>query len=177
MAQVDLIMPKMGESIMEATILNWVKKEGDQVDVDDTILEIATDKVDSEVPSPVAGTIKKILFQVDDVVPIGEVIAVIEVAAGAEVSDSPSVAPAHPETNKAAEVITSDMASNPVIATATEVQASDYGESERFYSPLVRAIAEKEHIGIAELDTIPGTGQKGRVTKKDMPSLLETSRQ
>ena len=173
MAQVDLIMPKMGESIMEATILNWVKQEGDQVDVDDTILEIATDKVDSEVPSPVAGTIKKILFQVDDVVPIGEVIAIIEVAAGAEVSNSPSVAPSNPEIPKAAEAITADITTNPVIAAPPAAPASDYGESERFYSPLVRAIAEKEHIGVAELDSIPGTGKKGRVTKKDMEAYLK----
>ena len=173
MAQVDLIMPKMGESIMEATILNWVKQEGDQVDVDDTILEIATDKVDSEVPSPVAGTIKKILFQVDDVVPIGEVIAIIEVAAGAEVSNSPSVAPSNPEIPKAAEAITADITTNPVIAAPPAAPASNYGESERFYSPLVRAIAEKEHIGVAELDSIPGTGKKGRVTKKDMEAYLK----
>ncbi|MEL6274884.1 MAG: dihydrolipoamide acetyltransferase family protein [Bacteroidota bacterium] len=174
MVQVDLIMPKMGESIMEATILNWVKQEGDQVDVDDTILEIATDKVDSEVPSPVAGTIKKILFQVDDVVPIGEIIAIIEVAAGAEVNDSPSVAPTQSTTPQATEAITKDIETNVVLATAPQaVQTSDYGESERFYSPLVRAIAEKEHIGLAELESIPGSGKKGRVTKKDMEAYLK----
>ena len=90
MAQVELVMPKMGESIIEATILNWVKQVGDTVEVDDTVLEIATDKVDSEVPSPVDGTISKILFEADAVVAVGEVIAIIETEAGAEVADSPA---------------------------------------------------------------------------------------
>ncbi len=92
MAQVELIMPKMGESIIEATILNWVKQVGDTVEIDDTVLEIATDKVDSEVPSPVAGTLREIRFAVDDTVAVGEVIALIETEAGAQVTASPAVA-------------------------------------------------------------------------------------
>ena len=96
MAQVELIMPKMGESIIEATILNWVKQGGDTVEVDDTILEIATDKVDSAVPSPVEGTISKILFEVDATVAVGEVIAFIETEAGAEVQASPATGASAP---------------------------------------------------------------------------------
>ena len=96
MAEVELIMPKMGESIMEATILKWLKKEGDAVSVDEPVLEIATDKVDSEVPSPFAGTVKKILFDVNDVVPVGKVIAVLETPNGATAKPSPAVA-AKPE--------------------------------------------------------------------------------
>lgn len=173
MAQVDIIMPKMGESIMEATILNWVKQEGDTVDVDDTILEIATDKVDSEVPSPVAGTITKVLFKVDDVVPIGEVIAVIETEAGAEVSASPSVADtAEKSAPKPAEV-ESAPTPQPAVATSPAPTATDFQGSDRFYSPLVRAMADKERIGLAELDKIPGSGKDGRVNKQDMIAYLK----
>lgn len=180
MAQVELIMPKMGESIMEATILNWVKQEGDAVEVDDTVLEIATDKVDSEVPSPVAGVLKKILFQVDDVVAIGQPIALIETAAGAEVSASPSVsevaAPVPPEpavekpTPAAPQPVPAAATSSPAAASPASVTEST---DERFYSPLVRAMAEKERIGSAELSAIPGSGKNGRVTKKDMEAYLK----
>lgn len=170
MAQVELIMPKMGESIMEATILNWVKQEGDTVDVDDTILEIATDKVDSEVPSPVAGTISKILFKVDDVVAIGQTIAIIETEAGAEVAAAPMVSTTV-ETPAAAKVETPAPAA-PAPAPQP-VAAVTNPDDERFYSPLVRAIAEKENIGAAELSSIPGTGKNGRVTKKDMQAYLK----
>lgn len=166
-------MPKMGESIIEATILNWVKQVGDTVEVDDTVLEIATDKVDSEVPSPVDGTISKILFEVDAVVAVGQVIAIIETEAGAEVADSPatggavadeapSPAPAKPTPAPAA-------APAPKPAPAPAV-ASTEG---RFYSPLVRTIAQKENIGQAELDSIPGTGANGRVNKADMMAYLK----
>lgn len=173
MAQVELIMPKMGESIMEATILNWVKQEGEQVEVDDTILEIATDKVDSEVPSPVAGTLKKILFQIDDVVAIGQVIAIIETEAGAEVSSSPTVAPAG-EQAPTQEAEKKEAAKAPAVAApATSTGHTVSPDDDRFYSPLVRSIAEKENIGTAELEAIPGTGKNGRVTKKDMAAYLK----
>lgn len=174
MAQVDIIMPKMGESIMEATILNWVKQEGDTVDIDDTILEIATDKVDSEVPSPVAGTITKIRFKVDDVVPIGEIIATIETEDGAKVSASPSVSEANekPAPPQAAEPKPAAIqAPAPVASPAAAVPV--FQESDRFYSPLVRAMAEKERIGLVELDQIPGSGKDGRVNKQDMIAYLK----
>jgi 2-oxoglutarate dehydrogenase E2 component (dihydrolipoamide succinyltransferase) len=167
MAQVELIMPKMGESIMEATILKWVKNVGDAVDVDETILEIATDKVDSEVPSPVKGVIKEIFFQVDDVVEIEKVVAIIATE-GEEVSSIPVPAPAvekAPVANGQKEP-----ASVPTVAVASNEVAT----SDRFYSPLVKNIAKQENISVAELETIPGSGAQGRVTKKDMLDYLSS---
>ncbi|TXF88779.1 2-oxo acid dehydrogenase subunit E2 [Neolewinella aurantiaca] len=181
MALVELIMPKMGESIIEATILNWVKQVGDSVEVDDTILEIATDKVDSEVPSPVDGTISKILFDVDATIAVGEVIALIETEAGAEVSASPatggSAAPATPEPAPAPPAPAAP-APQPVAAPAaapksTPATATVANSAGRFYSPLVRTIAKAEHISQAELDQIPGSGKDGRVNKADMMAYLK----
>ena len=181
MAQVELIMPKMGESIMEATILNWVKKEGDEVEMDETILEIATDKVDSEVPSPVAGRIAKILFQVDDTVEIGKVIAIIETEGeNATPAATPSVAePAKEEQAPAASAEPATPAPKPTPAVVAPQQqpvpatASVSSTDNRFYSPLVRNIAKQEGIGQAELDGIAGSGKDGRVTKKDILAYLE----
>lgn len=172
MAQVELIMPKMGESIMEATILKWVKQVGDTVEVDETILEIATDKVDSEVPSPVSGVIAKILFEVDETVEIGKVIAIIATE-GESVSaePTPSVQEAPPVNGVNKETATEEKtpALQPVAAPAATLKTSD---SNRFYSPLVKNIAKQENIGIAELETIPGSGKDGRVTKKDILAHL-----
>lgn len=181
MAQVELIMPKMGESIIEATILNWVKQVGDTVEVDDTILEIATDKVDSEVPSPVDGTITKILFAVDATVAVGEVIALIETeagatveaspATGAAVSDAPAAAPspAAPTPPPApAAAPPAPMAAAPAITVPPVAVPSG-----RFYSPLVRTMAKAEHISQVELDQIPGSGKNGRVNKSDMVAYLK----
>ncbi len=176
MAQVELIMPKMGESIMEATILKWVKNVGDAVDVDETILEIATDKVDSEVPSPVKGVIKEIFFQVDDVVEIEKVIAIIATE-GEEVSSTPAPsvdkAPAANGQENGQKEPTPAPVSVPAAATATPAVAiSGVATSDRFYSPLVKNIAKQENISITELDTVPGSGANGRVTKKDMMNYL-----
>ncbi|MEM9258136.1 MAG: dihydrolipoamide acetyltransferase family protein [Bacteroidota bacterium] len=180
MAQVELIMPKMGESIIEATILNWVKQVGDEVEVDETILEIATDKVDSEVPSPVDGVIAKILFEPDTTVAVGQVIALIETAAGAEVADSPATGEAVSDANHAA--VPEPVAPAPAAAPPTPVAtpapvapapAVARSSGDRFYSPLVRTMAAKEHIGQAELDQIPGTGKGGRVNKADMVAYLK----
>ena len=178
MALVELIMPKMGESIIEATILNWVKEVGDTVEVDDTILEIATDKVDSEVPSPVDGTISKILFEADATIAVGEVIALIETEAGAEVAASPAVEAKESGSQivKASESVVPKASPAPAAAPknvpvpATATVASSEG---RFYSPLVRTIAKAEHIGQAELDSIPGSGKNGRVNKADMLAYLK----
>ena len=180
MAQVELIMPKMGESIMEATILKWVKNVGDSVEMDETILEIATDKVDSEVPSPVAGVISKILFDQDETVAIGEIIAIIAtegeedapVASPASEDNSPKVAQngaangnhAMPENTPEPEL---------EVAAMTSANSADYSSEGRFYSPLVRNIAKKENISVQELDTIPGSGKEGRVTKSDMLAYVE----
>jgi 2-oxoglutarate dehydrogenase E2 component (dihydrolipoamide succinyltransferase) len=166
MARVELVMPKMGESIMEATILKWRKKAGDRIELDEPVLDIATDKVDSEVPSPVAGVLVEILFQENDVVPINKIIAVIETdAASAQPAASPALSQPTPSNgqNEAAAV-----PYTPATSVAAPRQAASAIASDRFYSPLVKTIAKEERIGQAELDTIPGSGQDGRVTKKDM---------
>jgi len=175
MAKVELIMPKMGESIMEATILKWVKNVGDTVELDETILEIATDKVDSEIPSPVAGTIIEVLFQEEDVVEVGKPIAIIATEGEAPAA-SPSIvddapAPKAQETTKVAEVPYSPPTPEEAQATADSKGGSS---SERFYSPLVKNIAKTENITIAELDTIPGSGSNGRVTKRDILGYISS---
>ena len=164
MAIVDLVMPKMGESIMEATVLKWHKKAGDKVRMDETVLEIATDKVDSEVPSTAEGTITEVLFNENDVVPVGTVIARIDtVGAGAAAAPQPA-APAAPAPQP-------QPAPQPAPAMAAAPQpasASGSGDGNKFYSPLVLNIAGKEGISMTELENIPGTGNEGRVTKKDI---------
>jgi 2-oxoglutarate dehydrogenase E2 component (dihydrolipoamide succinyltransferase) len=169
MAIAELVMPKLGESIMEATILKWHKKPGDTVSMDETILDIATDKVDSEVPSTAAGELIEILFNENDVVPIGTVIARINTQAFGEVvstsysSTLPSFEEQVPRnTEEIVEEIPYTPSSTIVPNIATSVS------SNRFYSPLVLNIANNENIGLAELETIPGTGNEGRLTKKDI---------
>lgn len=166
MARVELVMPKMGESIMEATILKWRKKPGDSVELDEPVLDIATDKVDSEVPSPVAGILVEILFQENDVVAINKPIAIIETEAGAS-AGAGSAQPATAAVSAAPEV-----AQVPYVpqeaAPAQSRQAASAQASARFYSPLVRTIAKQEGIAQTELDALPGSGQDGRVTKKDI---------
>lgn len=161
MAIVELVMPKMGESIMEATILRWHKKVGDAVNADETVLEIATDKVDSEVPSIATGEITEILFKENDVVPVGTVIARVRTAAG-ETAASPAAAPA------AAQPAPSTPA--PVAAPAPEAAPvlEKPAGGVRFYSPLVLTIAQQEGVSFSELENIAGSGNEGRVTKKDL---------
>ena len=180
MAKVELIMPKMGESIMEATILKWVKNVGDTVDLDETILEIATDKVDSEIPSPVAGKIIEVLYPEDSVVEVGKAIAIIATE-GEEPATSSTVAHIAEtpidETPKASkESEKEDIPYVPVSspsnvsgnsAALVAVSETSTGTS-RFYSPLVKNIAKQEKISSDELDTIQGSGAKGRVTKRDI---------
>ena len=167
MAVVDLIMPKLGESIMEATVLKWHKQPGDTVQMDETILDIATDKVDSEVPSTAAGVIEAILFNVNDVVPIGTVIAKIRT----EGTVSGSAFQVSGETPKATIV---EKVQEAVVVETTQPQTANYkpqssiGSSNRFYSPLVLNIAASEGVNMIELENIPGTGNEGRVTKKDI---------
>jgi 2-oxoglutarate dehydrogenase E2 component (dihydrolipoamide succinyltransferase) len=160
MALVDLVMPKLGESIMEATILKWHKQPGDSVALDETVLEIATDKVDSEVPSTTAGVIEEILWKVNDVVPIGSVIARIRTGA-AEPASTPTPPPTPIQEAVVVETKpTSTPLPKPVLITNTQPN--------RFYSPLVLNIAASEGVSMAELEAVPGTGNEGRVTKKDI---------
>lgn len=164
MATVDLVMPKMGESITEATVLKWHKAPGDAVKMDETVLEIATDKVDSEVPSTAAGTITEILFKENDVVPVGTVIARVSTEGGAASASPAPQATAAPQTTPAPQVNApaATQSANPA------VQPTAAAGSNKFYSPLVLNIAGKEGVGMAELENIPGTGNEGRVTKKDI---------
>jgi 2-oxoglutarate dehydrogenase E2 component (dihydrolipoamide succinyltransferase) len=176
MALVELIMPKMGESIMEATILHWLKKPGDKIEQDESVLEVATDKVDTEVPSTHAGVLKEILAKEGEVVKIGKAIAVITVES--DVESVPAVPAKDPET--VADVV------KPAVAAAKEeetvsanganhtaVEAKNDKSTSRFYSPLVKNIAKEEKIPVAELETIEGSGLEGRITKKDILSYVQ----
>lgn len=162
MAQYELLLPKMGESVAEATIIKWVKSAGETIDADESVLEIATDKVDSEVPSPVAGTLVKTLFNEGDVVKVGAVIAIIETEAGA-VTAAPAV-----------QTPVSVPAEIPGIAlTESKTDAPRIANAEnRFYSPLVKSIAASEGLSQQELDSIAGSGNDGRVTKNDILNYL-----
>jgi 2-oxoglutarate dehydrogenase E2 component (dihydrolipoamide succinyltransferase) len=162
MAVVDLVMPKMGESIMEATVLKWHKKPGDAVRMDETILEIATDKVDSEVPSTAAGTITEILFKENDVVPVGTVIARIDTVGAGAATAPQAAAPVQQAPPPPAPI------AQPVAVPVHTPAAAFVSDGPRFYSPLVLNIASKEGISMNELENIPGTGNEGRVTKRDI---------
>jgi 2-oxoglutarate dehydrogenase E2 component (dihydrolipoamide succinyltransferase) len=167
MAQFNLTMPKMGESVHEATIIKWLKNEGDSIELDEPVLEIATDKVDSEIPSPVAGILGKKLFNDGDVIQVGSAIAVIETEGGAGAAVA-EVAAA-PVAVEAVEATVNTAVEAAAPAVAAEVGASPSG---RFYSPLVKSIAKQENIGIDELETIAGTGKDGRLTKDDIMAYL-----
>ena len=172
MATVELKMPKMGESVHEATIIRWLKNEGDAIQADESVLEIATDKVDSEVPSTAAGTLVKRLFNEGDVVQVGTAIAIIETGGGStEVKSAPASAPAA--------VASPTPAANPSSAPATTAPASTSpisSNANRFYSPLVKNIAQTEGISQSELDSIQGTGSEGRVTKKDILAFVDAKK-
>ena len=189
MPLVDLVMPKLGESIMEATILKWYKQVGDTIQLDETLLDIATDKVDSEVPSIVGGVIKEILFEVNAVVPIGSVIARIEsqnttasiataeVSAPVESVPEPLQATAILDHKVEAEMVPFTPSSSNQSTTTSQVPSENnltdtfIGEP-KFYSPLVLSIAQSEGIGLNELQFIHGTGNEGRVTKKDILNYI-----
>lgn len=159
MAMVDLVMPKMGESIMEATILKWCKNVGDSIQMDETLLEIATDKVDSEVPSTASGTIAEILFKVDDVVPVGTVIAKINAGGASTIETTPT---------QANSISTAATPQPTFINTSTNIVTNTSQGNSGFYSPLVLNIASSEGVSMSELEKISGTGNGGRVTKKDI---------
>ncbi len=165
MAQFELVMPKMGESVAEATIIKWLKKPGDSIELDEPVLEIATDKVDSEIPSPVAGVLEKILFEEGQTIQVNGVIALIQTGADASAAPAPASEPASAPVAQTAA---------PTAASTTESAEalSARSDSGRFYSPLVRNIAKEENISLAELENIPGTGKDGRLTKNDLLDYL-----
>jgi 2-oxoglutarate dehydrogenase E2 component (dihydrolipoamide succinyltransferase) len=166
MALVELVMPKMGESIMEATILSWLKKPGDKIAQDESVLEVATDKVDTEVPSTHAGVLKEILAKEGDVVQVGKTIAIIATESEVAVPPSSDGSSAEPERDKASEP--ANEVAVPTFTNGSSQPVTDFKSTSRFYSPLVKNIAKEENIAVAELETIPGTGAEGRVTKKDI---------
>ena len=167
MARFELKLPKMGESVAEATITSWVKEIGETIDIDETVVEVATDKVDSEVPSEVEGTLVEILFDKDAVVQVGETIAIIETEGG----DTPAVTSTSEKTTAPATAVTIEKSIEAVKETTSTT--IDTSSSDRFYSPLVKNIAQTEGISIDELETINGTGKDGRVTKTDILSYLK----
>ncbi|SOD14182.1 dihydrolipoamide acetyltransferase family protein [Pedobacter xixiisoli] len=175
MAQYELLLPKMGESVAEATVIKWTKQPGDYINLDDTILEIATDKVDSEVPSPVEGKLVKHLFAADDVVQVGAVIAIIEIE-GEETAKEVKAPEPLVEVKEEATV----EASIPGISqlpTEAEVPVNvDFKSSDRFYSPLVKNIAKEEGVSIEELDSIKGSGADGRLTKEDLLNHIQAKK-
>lgn len=172
MATVELKMPKMGESVHEATIIRWLKNEGDTIQSDESVLEIATDKVDSEVPSTAAGILVKRLFNEGEVVQVGTAIAIIETGGSGESKPSTAASSAAPvQTAPIPVSVPAPVAAN---TNATSTHTAISSSANRFYSPLVKNIAQTENISQSELDNIQGTGTDGRVTKKDIMSFLES---
>lgn len=164
MAKFELKLPKMGESVAEATVTNWLKKVGDKIEMDEAVLEIATDKVDSEVPSEVAGTLIEILFNTDDVVQVGQTIAIVETEGGAVAST--------PEVKTETPVAVAEVAKAVEVAKET-VAPADFSASDKFFSPLVKNIAKEEGISLAELESIAGSGKDGRVNKEDLLNYIK----
>ena len=167
MAKFELKLPKMGESVAEATVTNWLKNIGDTIEADEPVLEIATDKVDSEVPSEVDGVLVEILFNTDDVVQVGQTMAIIETNSDAGSEPTQSTAQ---ETESVKQVAATVTAAKDTLAAAVVVSSTQG----RFYSPLVKKMAQKENILQAELDTVPGTGKDGRVSKNDMLTYIKS---
>jgi 2-oxoglutarate dehydrogenase E2 component (dihydrolipoamide succinyltransferase) len=164
MALYEIVMPKLGESVEEATITKWFINENDIVKEDDILVEIATDKVDSDIPSPVAGRVSKVLFPVDSKVAVGKVIAVIDL-------DADSIGAA--KTDKPAEEITKTISVPSAESKPVPAKEIPKNSSNRFYSPLVRSIASRENLSSDELDSITGSGRQGRVRKEDLLSFLK----
>jgi len=181
MAIVDLVMPKMGESIMEATILKWHKQPGDAVKMDETVLEIATDKVDTEVPSIAEGVVEEILYNVNDVIPVGTVIARVKTAAGEsnppETRSGTTVQTAVAAAQTSSDNDVAESGATHVVVNDYNVQNNNNGPSNRFYSPLVLNIAASEGVSLNELEKIAGTGNEGRVTKKDILQYVSDKKQ
>ncbi|MCK4919458.1 MAG: 2-oxo acid dehydrogenase subunit E2 [Bacteroidales bacterium] len=171
MSQFEILMPKMGESIEEATITKWFVKEGDKVVEDDLLLEIATDKVDSEIPCPVEGIIQKIMYKQDDIVPVGSVIAIINM--DSEVSDQNETTQLEPESESAV-VLPAATETEQIVESKANTNEINKSDSDRFYSPLVRKIAKEEAVSQNELDSITGSGLNARVQKQDILTWIES---
>jgi 2-oxoglutarate dehydrogenase E2 component (dihydrolipoamide succinyltransferase) len=178
MSLYELVLPKMGESVAEATIIKWVKQVGDSIEIDESVLEIATDKVDSEVPSPVSGKLVKVFFKEDEIVQVGAVIALIETDASVEVTNiipQESIKDTIP-------VQLEELVQAPFVPEIAEQKSNkdtktlDFSSSERFYSPLVKSMAAEEGISMQELNLISGTGSEGRVTKQDVLDFIQKNR-
>ena len=175
--KIEMVMPKLGESIAEATVIQWLKKPGDEVAVDEVVLEISTDKVDSEIPSPNSGYLSKILVQDGETVEVGTVIAELVTEKselggdGAEPGDS-----SDDEKSSDSVVETKAVSSEEPVEAAPEIAGSEERKSDRFYSPLVRSIARKEGVAIEDLDNVEGTGAGGRVTKNDLLAFIDSLR-
>jgi len=197
MSRYQLLLPKMGESVAEATIIKWLKKPGDRIEADDAVMEIATDKVDSEVPSPVSGTLVEQLCKDDDVVQVGAVIAIIETEGGQAAPPTPAPAPqAAPKPQPApapapqpqqqytpppaqqqhSQPQTQNIPGMDQLSQRPQAQYNEaaFKGAGRFYSPLVKHIATQEGISVSELDQIPGTGMEGRLTKDDLLNYVKT---
>lgn len=168
MATVEMVMPKMGESIMEGTILSWLKKEGDLIEQDESVLEVATDKVDTEVPATHAGVLKKILAKEGEIIEVGKPIAIIEVKADDSDELNPIPELDNPSIDSEKELL-QDVPeyTNLILGKASYEEAANF-EEKRFYSPLVQSIANQENVSPLELAEISGTAKGGRVTKKDI---------
>jgi 2-oxoglutarate dehydrogenase E2 component (dihydrolipoamide succinyltransferase) len=179
MALYELVLPKMGESVAEATIIKWVKKPGDKIDIDESVLEIATDKVDSEVPSPVSGKLLNVFFKEDDVVQVGAIIATIEIESALDKDEDPE-SEQHSSVELPVdleEYVQSDGIPHLYDSDFKEpTQSIDFSNSTRFYSPLVKSMAAEEGISADELDKIKGTGSEGRVTKKDILDFINSGK-
>jgi 2-oxoglutarate dehydrogenase E2 component (dihydrolipoamide succinyltransferase) len=170
MATVEMMMPKMGESVMEGTVLSWLKKVGETIEEDESILEVATDKVDTEIPSTHAGVLKEILANEGDVILVGKPICVIEIDGDAKTS-APAAAPVADAVKQAEQILETAVATTSSNGHSAAVpRISDAG---KFYSPLVRSIAKQENISVVELDAVAGSGAEGRVTKKDILALVD----
>ena len=164
MARFELKLPKMGESVAEATITNWLKEVGDKIEMDEAVLEIATDKVDSEVPSEVSGTLVEKLFGKDDLVQVGQTIAIIETEGGSVEA---------PKAQANAQEVVAEVQKTVEAAKEMLAAPADFSKSDKFFSPLVKNIAKEEGISIAELESISGSGKEGRVTKEDILSFIK----
>ena len=179
MALYELVLPKMGESVAEATIIKWVKQAGDLIEIDESILEIATDKVDSEVPSPVAGKLIKVLYKEDDVVQVGALIAVIET----DLDDQVEIYIPEPNEITVEETIPVEVPiENLYIQEVKDISIQEknkpvnFSTTDRFYSPLVKSMAAEEEISFSELNSINGTGSEGRVTKQDILDYIKINK-
>jgi 2-oxoglutarate dehydrogenase E2 component (dihydrolipoamide succinyltransferase) len=176
MAQIEIRLPKMGESVTEATITNWLKNVGDTIEMDEPLVEVATDKVDNELPSEAEGVLVKQLFQKDEVAQVGDVIAIISTDGEAAPVEEAPVAQTKAETEPVAVAESAVTEAVAAVHGSSNGSVDKNGPSGKFYSPLVRSIASKEGISMSELESINGSGQNGRVTKKDILAYIHGGR-